>query len=396
MTAKQKCLLAAYVYQHTCSFAALSLPPLLPLISSELGLTAGKAGLLMFALYLSTAVVALPSGFLTDRVREKLLVIFSICILSLGLVLLALVKDFVTAVVIVLIMGIGYSVSGPLSTKMVAIIFEQKERATALGIKQTGTSSGSALASLILPPIAVASKPHLAFMAAAAIAAAAIPLILLNYVRVNNQRKAEAENYIFRAMFSRGTVLFLLGSFGLGFSMFAMLTHLPLFLTRDVGLSVVEAGFMLALVQFFSILGRIGLGVLADRFFRKLRVMVLFLASAIAALASAVFLFSVRSETWIAAVSLAFLGFFLFGSIGVVFTVGSELFSADRVGTTSGMTYFFLAFGNALGPFVFGHSADILSYWVAWQLYVLFICLCSLTFFFAWLSQAKPRIRSLS
>lgn len=66
-----------------CSFAALSQQPLLPLVSSELGLTAGGAGLLMFMLYLTTAVAAPPSGFLTDRVRMKFLVPFSTCMLSL-------------------------------------------------------------------------------------------------------------------------------------------------------------------------------------------------------------------------------------------------------------------------------------------------------------------------
>lgn len=391
VTTKQRCLLSSYMYQHTCSFAALSLPPLLPLVSAELGLTAGTAGLLMFMLYLSTAVTALPSGYLTDKVEMKFLVVFSVGILSLGLVMLSSVKDFLTALAVVLMMGVGYSVSGPLSTKMVALVFDERMRATALGIKQTGTASGSALASTILPIIAVVAQRHSAFIAAAIITTATIPFIMLTYVTPNDPVRTEGERYMRKAMLKKDTMLFQLGAFGLGFSMFAMITHLPLFLTLDVKLSVVEAGFMLALTQFFSVLGRIGLGVLADRFFNKTRTTVLLWASIFAAISSTVFIFSVKIEISIAAISLALLGFFLFGSIGIVFTIGSELFNSERVGTSSGMTYFFLALGNSFGPLVFGQFIDMLGYWAAWQLYVLAVCLCALTFFFSWHSNTKSR-----
>ncbi|MEM1945643.1 MAG: MFS transporter [Candidatus Caldarchaeum sp.] len=390
MTVKQRCLLSSYIYQHTCSFAALSIPPLLPLISSELSLTAANAGLLMFMVYLSTALTAPASGYFTDRVAMKFLVVFSVGLLSLGLVLLSAARDFLTLLAIALMMGVGYSVSGPLSTKMVASVFEQEMRATALGIKQTGTSSGSALASLILPSIAVVAHRHSAFIAAAGIAAAAIPIIILTYVNTINPEKAQSERYMLGAMSRGDTILFQLGSFGLGFCMFAMIAHLPLFLTADVGFSIVEAGFMLALTQFFSVLGRVGLGVLADRFFSRKRTAVLSLASIIAAVSSTVFILSVRSQTFIAAVSLAFIGFFLFGSIGVVFTIGSELFNSERVGTTSGMTYFFLALGNSFGPLVFGQLIDALGYSTAWQLYVLAVCLCAFAFIFPLISHVKP------
>ncbi|MEM1942616.1 MAG: hypothetical protein QXQ48_06760 [Nitrososphaerota archaeon] len=113
--------------------------------------------------------------------------------------LLAFVKDFPTAVAAVLIMGIGYSISGPLSTKMVAINFKNKERATAIGFKQRGTSSGSTLAALTLPSIAVVAQSSSAFIAV--IAAAAMPFILVNYVRANNHGRAEGESYMLRAVF---------------------------------------------------------------------------------------------------------------------------------------------------------------------------------------------------
>ncbi|MEM2237628.1 MAG: hypothetical protein QXR26_04475 [Candidatus Caldarchaeum sp.] len=97
-----------------------------------------------------------------------------------------------------------------------------------------------------------------------------------------------------------------------------------------------------------------------------------------------------RSQTFIAAVSLAFIGFFLFGSIGVVFTIGSELFNSERVGTTSGMTYFFLALGNSFGQLVFGQLIDALRYSTAWQLYVLAVCLFAFAFIFPLFSHVKP------
>ncbi|MEM1942615.1 MAG: hypothetical protein QXQ48_06755 [Nitrososphaerota archaeon] len=89
-----------------------------------------------------------------------------------------------------------------------------------------------------------------------------------------------------------------------------------------------------------------------------------------------------------AVATIAFLGFFLFRAIAVVFTVGAE-----HVGTTSGMTYFTLAFGNAADPLAFGHVADIVGRWVAWLLYVLAVYLSSLALFFAWLYQTKPSMR---
>lgn len=135
------------------SLGALILPPLLPAISGDLGLSPSQAGAVMTVWWLAVAVHNYPGGRLADHLTQKTVLVAGALITTVGLVVLSTAFTYVVLLVGVTVLGVGRGLFQPAAITQLSNLFVDR-RGQALGIRNAaftvgGTFAGGA-AALIL------------------------------------------------------------------------------------------------------------------------------------------------------------------------------------------------------------------------------------------------------
>jgi len=117
----------------------------LPLISSELTLGPAKKGLLLSAFFWSYTLMQVPAGWLADRWNLRWIYagLFSLWSLACGLTGLA--GSLGVLIALRLVLGLGECIYFPGGSKIVSVLFGDKERGLAAGVFDSGTRVGMAL-----------------------------------------------------------------------------------------------------------------------------------------------------------------------------------------------------------------------------------------------------------
>jgi predicted MFS family arabinose efflux permease len=127
------------------TFILQSIPPILPLIISELQLTYAQSGLLMSLFALPGLFISLPGGFLSDRYPMRPLGIGCFLLMVGGILLVALGKDLCILWTGRVTAGIGGLTLSILLPKLLSQWFRTKELGLAMGIFNTGVPLGSVI-----------------------------------------------------------------------------------------------------------------------------------------------------------------------------------------------------------------------------------------------------------
>ena len=125
------------------TFIFQSIPPVLPLIISELQLTYAQSGLLMSLFALPGLFISLPGGFLSDRYPMRPLGAVCFLLMVGGILLVGLGKDLGVLWLGRVIAGIGGLTLSVLLPNLLAQWFRTKELGLAMGIFNTGVPLGS-------------------------------------------------------------------------------------------------------------------------------------------------------------------------------------------------------------------------------------------------------------
>ncbi|MBM4299398.1 MAG: MFS transporter, partial [Deltaproteobacteria bacterium] len=279
-------ILALISVSHIIGAAAqFGISALAPFYQDELGLSRAQVGLFVSAFYLAMTGASFGAGWLADRmgVRQTTLqghLSVGICIAS-----AALAPSFAWAFASFFLCGLGYAFLNPASTKGVMAWFQRDERATAMGIKQTGVPAGGFLAALLAAPLVLLIGWRGAFVVLG------VANFFFGFVFTYLWREPSGNLEIDSPQrqhslstpaplniwgylpASFGTAIFLIGQMSL-------ITYLPLYLKESMGFTAYWASQALTIVQGGAMLGRIGWGVASDRLFGGRRKIVLMLIGA--------------------------------------------------------------------------------------------------------------------
>jgi predicted MFS family arabinose efflux permease len=138
-------LIISYLTILTFAVTFQSIPPILPLIISDLGLTYAQAGLLVSLFAFPGLFVSLLGGFLSDRYGMRALGMGCFLLLIGGTALVALGRDLQVLWLGRIIAGIGSLTLTILIPKLLSQWFRDKELGLAMGIFNTGVPLGSIL-----------------------------------------------------------------------------------------------------------------------------------------------------------------------------------------------------------------------------------------------------------
>ncbi|WP_037837757.1 MFS transporter [Streptomyces sp. NRRL S-337] len=126
-------------------------------LQRDLHLSTAQLGLLLSAAQLLPLVGLLVAGELLDRYNERWVVGIGGCVVAAGLLVGSAAPGYLSLLLVLLVVGAGYSTVQPGGSKSVASWFDASRRGLAMGIRQAGLPLGAALASAVLPLLAAAA-----------------------------------------------------------------------------------------------------------------------------------------------------------------------------------------------------------------------------------------------
>jgi sugar phosphate permease len=309
----------------------------------------------------------LPWGLLADRLGERR-------VLAAGLGLcggltspVAFTSDFLALVVLLgLAGGAGASVNSA-SGRAVMSWFGTEERGLALGIRQTSTPLGTAIAALALPGIERAGGLEAAFLflAGLTLAGAVVGAAVVRDVP-GESGAAEAPRVL------RDDRLWLIGTSG-GLYLVAQVAvsgFLVLYFHDERGFSTQQAALVLAAVQVFAVVLRIGVGRWSDLLRDRIGPLRLVGFAGFVTLAATAGLLA-------APVAVVVIGFVVAGTVtmswnGLSFTAAAELAGRDRSGAAIGFQQTVLSATGAVAPPAFAAAVDATSWRFAYAAAALF------------------------
>lgn len=345
--------------QVVVSFAGLAAPVLAPLAAADFGVSPILVGVFVSGVYGTAAFTALVSGGFLARYGPVRVSQACLAFAAASLACAALAHPAALAAA-VLLMGCAYGPATPASSALLASRTPPAWMNLIFSIRQTGVPLGNMLAGAVLPALALAAGWRAAVLAAGA--ACALLAFALQPLRAGFDRGRDPAQPFFARSFISGPLRLVfrdarlrriaIASFAYSGMQVTLSTFLVTYLHERIGLSVVAAGLMLSAAQIAGALGRVGWGVVADRFVAPHLVLGL-LGLAMGAFAIVVGLFT---PAWPAAAIL--LACVAFGGTavawnGVFVAQVVRLAPAGRIGEATGGTAF-LTFGGVLvAPIVF-------------------------------------------
>ncbi len=347
---------------------------LAPFYQDELELSRAQVGLFFSAFYLAMTSASFGAGWLADRMGVRNTTLYGHLCVGVCTLAAAFAPSFAWAFASFFLCGLGYAFLNPASTKGVMAWFYRDERATAMGIKQTGVPAGGFFTALLAPPLVLIVGWRGAF-AVLGIVNFCFGFVFSYLWRepddmvgrdgkqvdrpVESQKPLEVWGFL---PASFGTAVFLIGQMSL-------ITYIPLYLKESIGFTPYWASQALAIAQGGAMIGRVGWGVASDRLFGGRRKIVLIIIG----LASVVLMVGLSLMTKSSSLPLLLLivllsGLCIVGYQGVSYALIGELAGTTRTGVAMGLMISINAAAATLGTPLFGYLVDRTgSYGTAWQ-----------------------------
>ncbi|MET8991092.1 MFS transporter [Nonomuraea wenchangensis] len=139
-------------------------------LRDDLDLSAAQLGLLLSAAQLAPLAGLLVAGELLDRYDERWVVGAGACVVAVSLAVGSLAPGYAALLLVLLVVGAGYSTVQPGGSKSVASWFDTSRRGLAMGIRQAGLPLGGVLAAAVLPALAASAGWRATLVAGAVVA----------------------------------------------------------------------------------------------------------------------------------------------------------------------------------------------------------------------------------
>ncbi|ASI60714.1 MFS transporter [Raoultella ornithinolytica] len=254
-------------------------------IRGDLGLSATEFGVLLSAFSLSYGFAQLPSGMLLDRFGPRIVLGAGLIFWSLMQALTGMVNSFSHFILLRIGLGIGEAPFMPAGVKSINDWYVQKERGTAVGIFNSSTVLGQAIAppALVLMQIAWGWRTMFVVIGLAGIA---VGLCWYAWYRNRAQFDLQQDERLYLAapvqarptlnfsewlgLFKRRTTWgMILGFSGVNYTGWLYIAWLPGYLQAQQGLSLAKTGWVAAIPFLAAAVGMWVNGIVVDALARR-------------------------------------------------------------------------------------------------------------------------------
>ncbi len=223
-------------------------------------------------------------GWLLQRYGPRRIIRIGLLIFALGLALLSRIETLSSFYIVILVAALGASMGGFLSTNTVVVNWFERRRSTALSLINVGISAGGLLVPLTAWSLVANGWRTTALASAVLVLVIGLPLTLVIRNRpedlgltpdgdpVGGPRSALRQVQFSALEALRTRAFWYLGA-GHALALatvFAVLAHLVVYLSQEVGFSLSLAASMLAAMTVATIAGQLLGGFLGDRFDKRL------------------------------------------------------------------------------------------------------------------------------
>lgn len=254
-------------------------------IRGDLGLSATEFGVLLSAFSLSYGFAQLPSGMLLDRFGPRIVLGAGLIFWSLMQALTGMVNSFSHFILLRIGLGIGEAPFMPAGVKSINDWYVQKERGTAVGIFNSSTVLGQAIAPPALVLMQIAWGWRTMFVV---IGLAGIVVGLCWYAWYRNRAQFDLQQderlYLAAPVQARPTLNFsewlglfkrrttwgmILGFSGVNYTGWLYIAWLPGYLQAQQGLSLAKTGWVAAIPFLAAAVGMWVNGIVVDALARR-------------------------------------------------------------------------------------------------------------------------------
>jgi ACS family hexuronate transporter-like MFS transporter len=376
---------------------------LAPQLQDELSWSEADYGMIIAAFQTAYALGLLTTGRLLDRIGSRLGYSIAITLWSLAGMAHAAARSVLSFAVARFALGLGESANFPAAVKTVAEWFPKKERALATGLFNSGSNIGAIVAPLLVPWIALNFGWEWAFIVTGALGFVWLIFWIPTYRKPENHkgiRQTELRYILqdggdaghkvpWRKIFPHRQTL------GISISLFLtapiwwfFLYWLPKFLNANHGIDLSQIGLPLVVIYLVSDGGAIAGGWISSLMVkrgmdaikaRKLSILIL------AFLVIPIFFAAFTTNLWLAVALIAVAAFAHQGYASNIFTLVSDIYPKNAVGSMVGLSLFAgsvggILFSSAVGLIlertgnyylIFGFAS--IAYLISWLFLVLFV-----------------------
>jgi ACS family hexuronate transporter-like MFS transporter len=332
-------------------------------------------GFIIMAFQMAYAIGLITTGTILDRIGTKKGFSIAIVLWSLAGMVHAAARTVFGFAASRFLLGIGASGNFPASIKTVAEWFPKKERALATGVFNSGTNVGAILTPLLVPLIALNWGWKWAFISTGALGFIWLAFWLYFYVRPekNNKLTIGEREYILqdsnepeqkripwkKIIRHRQTLGICLARFVTDPIWWFFLYWLPKFLYSNYGIDLTNIGLPLITIYVISIGGSVFGGWLSSRLIEKGKEPVSarkFTILIMAVLVVPVFFVSGISNMWGAVILISMATFAHQGYAANIFTIVSDIYPKNAVGSVIGLS----GFAGAVGGVIFSAAVGLI------------------------------------
>ncbi|MCW3991734.1 MAG: MFS transporter [Candidatus Bathyarchaeota archaeon] len=344
-------------------FSRMIIPPLLPLIEEDLGISHAQAGLLMSSYFLAYALMQLPAGMLGDRLGVKRMMTLGIFGMSAVSLLLWFARSLQHFVILRLLLGLFSGFWYAPGVALVTSSASDRDRGKAIGLTFTAGSVSNLLIFAVVGVLlerGVGWRSFLLICAVQGFLSTALLFSLLKEAgrgghRVNTDRwRLGALKKIARRSSVLGVLAFrFVTSLGGG----SLFTFLPTYLVLEKQLTLSGASFNMLIYSAAGMFGNVIGGYLTDALGHRPPIVV----STVAICASVAALPSTPPGLPMVLLLLAW------GVLGSFASSALQVFLAGSIPLEVRGTFFGLEngvgfIGTAIGPVLLGFVADALGF----------------------------------
>lgn len=370
-------------------FGRMAYTIILPEMRDGLGLTYAQSGLLSTGNFIGYLACAVIGGFLAARYGTRIVIPISLVLMGVTMLLTGAAQSFEIAFIMRLLTGMGNGGAYVPALALGTAWFAMRRSGFATGIVSGGSGVGILLSGLIVPAIMVAYMTEGWRYSWYYLGSFVLLIALLCFIFLRNRPEdiglspvgapppekaagnnvAEAEPtdnrqgsqvkraaplqwglvYRMKEVWHLGLVYSLYG-----FSYVIYMTFFVAFLSNEMGISLIQAGSMWAVAGTLSIFSGMIWGGISDRLGRKYGAALAYLT-----LALSYVIFALFDSAFAFYISLVIFGLSAW-SIPTIMAAAAGDYVGPRLAPAGvGFVTLFFGLGQALGPWLGGHIADL-------------------------------------
>jgi sugar phosphate permease len=303
-------------------------------------------------------VFGFAAGWIIDRFGPRRLMLFGIIVAGLAVIGLSTMNTLWQFYTFYLLMALGYMCGGPLPNQVLISRWFNKSRGKAMGIAYLGIGIGG----MLVPQISKWLNMRMDWRSSLVVLgifmiAVAFPMawfVKENPVAGIKAAKAEKPAISFKSILkSRTFYLLAIGSMCSIGAVAGIIQNLKLFFSLDLKYTQAHAANIISLVLGASIIGRLLMGWLADRYQKKFVMLLIYMLVSL----SILLLYFAEVPGVIYVFAFIF-GIGLGGDYMIIPLMAAELFGIKVMGRVMGLILTFDGLGEAFGPMLAGALRD--------------------------------------